>query len=174
MDGAAGGGFRHRAGGGAPGLYCRTAACQNRRPTLPRDPMAPTSLPPVEPIPFFLPGPAYVPEDARQAMTRPVAGHRSPSFRAVYERVATHLPPVFRTRGECFLATASSTFVMEAAIVSTVERDVLNLVNGAFSERWNEICRTLGRAADRLEVPWGAPSTRTSSARPCGASATRP
>jgi aspartate aminotransferase-like enzyme len=113
------------------------------------------AFPPVEPISYFVPGPAYVPADARQAMTRPVVPHRSAAFREVYQRIAGRLPAVFRTTGECTFATASSTFVMEAAVVSTVEREVLNLVNGAFSERWHDICRSLGRSADRLEVPWG-------------------
>jgi aspartate aminotransferase-like enzyme len=88
-------------------------------------------------------------------MGREVVPHRSAAFREVYERLAGRLPGIFRTAGEVYLATASSTFVMEAAVVSLVERDVLNLVHGAFSERWHDICRSLGRAADRLEVPWG-------------------
>jgi aspartate aminotransferase-like enzyme len=112
-------------------------------------------FPAVEPISYFVPGPAYVPEDTRRAMTREVVAHRSPAFREVYERVTGRLRPVFRTAAECTFATASSTFVMEAAVVSTVERDVLNLVNGAFSERWHEVCRALGRVADRVEAPWG-------------------
>ncbi|HEX2163622.1 MAG TPA: alanine--glyoxylate aminotransferase family protein [Thermoanaerobaculia bacterium] len=113
------------------------------------------AFPPVEPIRYFVPGPAYVPEDARRAMGREVVPHRSAAFREVYERLAGRLPGIFRTGGEVYLATASSTFVMEAAVVSLVERDVLNLVHGSFSERWHEVCRLLGRAADRLEFPWG-------------------
>jgi D-3-phosphoglycerate dehydrogenase / 2-oxoglutarate reductase len=102
-----------------------------------------------------VPGPAYVPADARRAMGREVVPHRSAAFREVYERLAGRLPGIFRTAGEVYLATASSTFVMEAAVVSLVERDVLNVVHGAFSERWHDVCRSLGRSADRLEVPWG-------------------
>lgn len=113
------------------------------------------ALPPVEPIRYFVPGPAYVPEDARRAMGREVVPHRSAAFREVYERLAGRLPGVFKTAGEVYLATGSSTLVMEAAVVSLVRRDVLCLVHGAFSERWHDICRSLGRAADRLEVPWG-------------------
>ncbi|HEX6203431.1 MAG TPA: alanine--glyoxylate aminotransferase family protein [Thermoanaerobaculia bacterium] len=113
------------------------------------------ALPPVEPIRYFVPGPAYVPRDARRAMEREVVPHRSAAFREVYERLAERLPGIFRTAGEVYLATGSSTLVMEAAIVSLVGRDVLCLVHGAFSERWHDICRSLGRQADRLEVPWG-------------------
>lgn len=112
-------------------------------------------LPPVEPIRFFLAGPSYVPEDVRREMSRPVMAHRSAAFREIYARVTGRLRDVFRTAGDCFLATGSSTLVMEAAVVSTVRRRVLNLTCGAFSERWHDICRSLGREADRVSVPWG-------------------
>lgn len=110
---------------------------------------------PVEPIRFFLPGPTYVPEDARQAMTAPVVAHRSPAFKEVYADVTERLRAVFRTEGEAYVATGSSTLVMEMAISSLVERSVLHLTCGAFSERFHAIARSLGRDADRLSVPWG-------------------
>lgn len=113
------------------------------------------AFPPVEPIRYFVPGPAYVPEDARRAMGREVVPHRSAAFREVYGRLGERLPGIFRTGGEVYLATGSSTLVMEAAVVSLVERDVLCLVHGAFSARWHDVCLALGKAADRLEVPWG-------------------
>jgi aspartate aminotransferase-like enzyme len=53
------------------------------------------------------------------------------------------------------IATGSATLVMELALVSTVRSSVLHLVNGAFSERWHAIGRSLGKASDRLDVPWG-------------------
>jgi aspartate aminotransferase-like enzyme len=110
-----------------------------------------------EPIRFFVPGPSYVLEDVRQAMTAPVDGHRSAAFRAVYARVAERLPPVFRTAGEVMVATGSATLLMESALVSTTASTVLNLTCGAFSERWYTIARSLGRDADRVSVPWGRP-----------------
>jgi aspartate aminotransferase-like enzyme len=108
-----------------------------------------------EAIRNFLAGPVYVLESVRQAMTRPVVAHRSAEFRAVWDSISTHLPPVFRTRRPTLVATGSSTLLMEAALVSLVERDVLHLVNGAFGERWLGIARSLGRSADQLEWPWG-------------------
>ena len=65
------------------------------------------------------------------------------------------LQEVFRTSGDVLMATGSATLVMESAIVSTVENDVLNLTCGAFSERWHTISRSVGKRADRVEVPWG-------------------
>jgi aspartate aminotransferase-like enzyme len=108
-----------------------------------------------EPIKFFLPGPSYVPEDARQAMTKPMVGHRSAGFRDLYLKLAARLPRVFRTTSEVMVATGSSTLIMESAVVSCVRQDVLNFTNGAFSERWYSISRALGKSADKVSVPWG-------------------
>ena len=108
-----------------------------------------------EKIHFFLPGPSYVPEDVRQAMTKPVVGHRSAGFRELYLSLATRLPAVFRTAGDVMIATGSSTLIMESAVVSCVERDVLSLTNGAFSERWHAIAKAVGKTADKVAFSWG-------------------
>jgi aspartate aminotransferase-like enzyme len=109
----------------------------------------------MEKIQFFLPGPTYVPEDARQAMAAPVVGHRSAGFRSFYQSIAGRLPAVLRTAGEVLTATGSSTLIMESAVISTAAASVLSLTNGAFSERWHAISRGAGKAADRLSAPWG-------------------
>lgn len=108
-----------------------------------------------EPIRHFLPGPVYVTEEVRRAMTAPIVSHRSRAFQEVYGRVAADLRGIFRTGRDVPSATGSATLVMEIAVGSTVRRDVLHLVCGAFSERWHAISRALGRRADRLDVPWG-------------------
>lgn len=110
-----------------------------------------------EPIRFFLPGPAYVTEATREAMTAPVVAHRSASFEEVWARLAAGLSDVFRTSRDVPVATGSATLVMELALVSTVRSSVLHLVCGAFSERWHAIGGALGKASDRLDVPWGQP-----------------
>jgi aspartate aminotransferase-like enzyme len=109
----------------------------------------------IEKIKFFLPGPTYVPADVRQAMTAEPVGHRSAAFRAFYAQLAQRVPPVLRTRGDGMIATGSSTLIMESAVVSTVASAVLSLTCGAFSERWHGISRAVGKAADRVSVPWG-------------------
>jgi len=108
-----------------------------------------------ETIRFFLPGPSYVTEAVRQAMTKPMMGHRSAPFKALYESLAGRLPAVFRTAGEVMIATGSSTLIMESAVVSTAAERVLNLTCGAFSERWHTISRAVGKTADQVAVPWG-------------------
>jgi aspartate aminotransferase-like enzyme len=44
---------------------------------------------------------------------------------------------------------------MEAAVRNVVEKRVLSLVCGAFSERWNQVAAANGIGNDRLDVPWG-------------------
>lgn len=106
-------------------------------------------------IQFFLPGPTFVLPEVRETMAADVVGHRSPGFKSMYESMAPRLREVFRTRGDVLVATGSATLVMESAVISTVESRVLNLVCGAFSERWHQICLSLGKQADRVSVPWG-------------------
>jgi aspartate aminotransferase-like enzyme len=108
-----------------------------------------------ETIRFFLPGPSYVLDEVRQAMTAPMQGHRSAPFRALYVTLAERLQKVLRTSGDVMIATGSSTLVMESAVISTVASDVLNLTCGAFSERWHSISRSLGKTADKVAAPWG-------------------
>jgi aspartate aminotransferase-like enzyme len=94
-------------------------------------------------------------EEARRAMLAPVVGHRSPEFMPVYRRITEALQPVFRTSRDVYMATSSATFLMEAALTSLTSRDVLHLTNGAFSERWYDIGRSLGRESDQIAAPWG-------------------
>jgi aspartate aminotransferase-like enzyme len=108
-----------------------------------------------EKIQFFLPGPSYVTEAARQAMTKPMVGHRSGPFKNFRMSLAERVPKVLRTAGDGMIATGSSTLIMEGAVVSCAASEVLNLVNGAFSDRWHTITKSVGRSADKVSFPWG-------------------
>lgn len=110
---------------------------------------------PREEIRFFNPGPTWVMEDVRQAMAEPAIGHRSPEFQQLYQSVSRRLPDVVRTSGEVMVVTASGSLIWDMAVVSTVRRDVLNLTNGAFSERFHTACKAWGRDADQVSVPMG-------------------
>ncbi len=110
-----------------------------------------------EEIRFFLPGPTYVREDVRQAMTRQPIGHRSPEFKQLYASVAERLRPVFRTSREVMVVTSSGSLVWDMTMVSLVRSDVLNLTNGAFSERFHTVGQAWGRRAEQVSVPWGQP-----------------
>lgn len=108
-----------------------------------------------EPIRFFLPGPSYVLQRVREAQVRQPVAHRSAVFQELYARTAAGLQQVFRTARPVVSATASATLLMEAAVASTVEGRVLNLVCGAFSQRFQTLARGLGKEADHVTVPLG-------------------
>lgn len=105
---------------------------------------------------FFLPGPTEVRSVVLQAMSRPMISHRGPEFRALYARVQAGLHVVFGTTRPVFIATASATGLMEAAIRNAPPGRVLALVNGAFSDRFANVSEACGRIVDRYEVPWGS------------------
>jgi aspartate aminotransferase-like enzyme len=108
-----------------------------------------------EQIKFFLPGPTYVLEEVRQAMTQPMVGHRSAGYKAFYIELSRKLPALLRTSGDVMVASGSSTLVMESAVVSCAASEVLNLTNGAFSERWHSISKSTGKSSDKIAFPWG-------------------
>ena len=110
-----------------------------------------------EDIRFFLPGPTYVLERVRQAMTQHPIGHRGPEFKQLHARIRRRLPQVFRTSGEVILVTASGSHVWDMAVASSIGADVLNLTNGAFSERFHTVSKAWGKKADQVSVPWGQP-----------------
>ena len=76
-------------------------------------------------------------------------------MQALMDRIQPGLQDVFRTSRPVIVSTSSATGLMEAAIRGGVERKVLCLVNGAFSERFAKIAEATGVAHEVLEVPWG-------------------
>ncbi|MCG8459781.1 MAG: alanine--glyoxylate aminotransferase family protein, partial [Holophagales bacterium] len=110
-----------------------------------------------EDIRYFLPGPTYVREDVRAAMTGHPIGHRGPDFKQLYADVRARLPEIFRTSGEVMLLTSSGSLAWDVAVASTIRSDVLCLTNGAFSERFLTVCKAWGKKADQVSAPWGHP-----------------
>jgi aspartate aminotransferase-like enzyme len=104
---------------------------------------------------FFLPGPTEVREEIMAAMNQPMIPHRSQAFEDLFERLQQGLRPVFKTERPVYVAAASATGMMEAAIRCAPAGRVLCLVNGAFSERFAHIATMCGREVDRYEVAWG-------------------
>lgn len=104
---------------------------------------------------FFIPGPTWVRPEILQELTGPMIGHRSSEFSALFRRIRRGLKMVFETEGEVFVAVASGTGLLEAAILNCVPRRVLVTTCGAFSERWLSIARNLGLEADELPHEWG-------------------
>lgn len=103
---------------------------------------------------LFTPGPIEVRPEVLQAMATPQIHHRSPEFSELYAELQTKLKKFLFTEQTVFLFASSSTGAMEAAVQNCVKKRCLNLVNGAFAKRWQEITETCGIPNDVLEVPW--------------------
>ncbi|MGI8819358.1 MAG: pyridoxal-phosphate-dependent aminotransferase family protein [Chthoniobacterales bacterium] len=104
---------------------------------------------------LFIPGPVEVSPKTWAAFARPLVGHRSEQFRALYRAIHPRLQELFGTRQPVFLSTSSAWGVMEAAIRNLVGRRVLNCMCGAFSDKWLDVSRRCGKAAEPLQVDWG-------------------
>ncbi len=104
---------------------------------------------------LFIPGPVEVAPEILAEMGRPMIGHRSEEFRALYRDVIAGLRALLRTRAHVFTATSSATGIWEAAARNCVRRGCLHLVNGAFSERWEEVTRRNGKPTGVYAVDWG-------------------
>ena len=106
---------------------------------------------------LFIPGPVEVSPKTWAAFTRPMIGHRSEDFRALYRSIHPRLQTLFGTKQPVFLSTSSAWGVMEASIRNLVSRRVLNCMCGAFSDKWLDVSRRCGKAAEPLQVDWGKP-----------------
>ncbi|MEM0965696.1 MAG: alanine--glyoxylate aminotransferase family protein [Verrucomicrobiota bacterium] len=104
---------------------------------------------------LFIPGPIEVSAKTYRAMTTPVVGHRSPDFVDLYQSVQPGLQRLFETSDPVFLSTSSAWGVMEGAVRNLTKKKVLNCMCGAFSDKWYDVAKRAGFAADPLSVEWG-------------------
>jgi aspartate aminotransferase-like enzyme len=104
---------------------------------------------------LFIPGPVEVSAKTWAAFSRPMIGHRSKAFRALYRSIHPGLQTLFGTQQPVFLSTSSAWGVMEASIRNLVTRRVLNCMCGAFSDKWLDVSRRCGKNAEPLQVDWG-------------------
>lgn len=104
---------------------------------------------------LFIPGPVEVSQKTWAAFSQPMIGHRSGAFRELYQSIHPRLQQLFGTSQPVFLSTSSAWGVMEAAIRNCVSQRVLNCMCGAFSDKWLDVSRRCGKAAEPLQVPWG-------------------
>ncbi len=70
-------------------------------------------------------------------------------------RIEPKLQQVFATKQRVLINASTGTGFMEASIRNTVDKKVLNCVNGAFSDRMREITEMCGKENEVLEVEWG-------------------
>lgn len=106
---------------------------------------------------LFIPGPIAVSEKTLRAMAQPMIGHRSTDFVALYQSIQPDLQALFYTKDPVYLSTSSAWGVMEGSVRNVTKKKVLNCMNGAFSDKWNDVAARCGFAAGALKFEWGQP-----------------
>jgi aspartate aminotransferase-like enzyme len=104
---------------------------------------------------LFIPGPIDVSKETYAAMSQPMIGHRGAEFEALYASTQPGLQELAGTSRPVFLSTSSAWGVMEASLRNLCAKKVLNLCCGAFSDKWNGVAKSMGIAADKIQVEWG-------------------
>ncbi|MFX1286629.1 MAG: pyridoxal-phosphate-dependent aminotransferase family protein [Promethearchaeota archaeon] len=105
---------------------------------------------------LFIPGPVNVSKECRQKLALPMIAHRSETMGELHQDIVTYLQKMLFTNNQIIMSTSSSTGLMEGAIRNCVnKKGVLNVINGAFAERWHKIALANGKQADTIGVEWG-------------------
>ena len=106
---------------------------------------------------LFIPGPIAVSEKTLKALASAPIGHRSPDFVALYNSIQPDLQALFQTKDPVYLSTSSAWGIMEGALRNVCTQKVLNCMNGAFSDKWNDVANRCGLQATALRFDWGQP-----------------
>ncbi len=83
--------------------------------------------------------------------------HRTPEFRALYQKVLAQLKVFVGTQNDVLLLSCSGTGAMEASVSNLTSPGdrVLVLTAGKFGERWVDLAKAFGCAVDVVEAPYG-------------------
>lgn len=106
---------------------------------------------------LYIPGPVAVSDKTLRAMAQPMIGHRSADFVALYQAIQPELQSLFGTKDPVYLSTSSAWGAMEGSVRNVTRKKVLNCMNGAFSDKWNDVAQRCGLAAGALKFEWGRP-----------------
>jgi len=106
---------------------------------------------------LFIPGPVDVAPETYAAMGSATIGHRGADFEELYASIQPGIRQVVGTTGPVFFSTSSAWGVMEGAIRNLVQKKVLNLCCGAFSDKWYGVAKSCGKDAEKIQVEWGQP-----------------
>lgn len=108
-------------------------------------------------VKLHIPGPVEVSAKTFRAFCQPMIGHRGQGFKDLYASIQPQLQALLFTKRQVYLSTSSAWGVMEGAVRNLVHKKVLNCMCGAFSDKWLDVSRRCGKAAEPLQVPWGSP-----------------
>ena len=106
---------------------------------------------------LFTPGPTPLLPAAQFAMAAADIHHRTPEFRALFQKVLAQLKIFVGTQNDVLLLTCSGTGAMEASVSNLTSPGdrVLVLTAGKFGERGVELAKAFGCAVDVVEKPYG-------------------
>jgi len=106
---------------------------------------------------LYTPGPTPLLPAAQFAMAAADIHHRTPEFRALFQKVLAQLKIFVGTRNDVLLLSSSGTGAMEAAVTNLTSPGdkVLVLTAGKFGERWTGLVKAFGCEPDVVSAPYG-------------------
>jgi aspartate aminotransferase-like enzyme len=106
---------------------------------------------------LFTPGPTPLLPAAQFAMAAADIHHRTPEFRALFQRVLGQLKVFVGTKNDVLLLSSSGTGAMEASVsnLTSPGDKVLVLSAGKFGERWVGLAKAFGCEVDVVSAPYG-------------------
>jgi aspartate aminotransferase-like enzyme len=106
---------------------------------------------------LFTPGPTPLLPAAQFAMAAADMHHRTPEFRALFQKVLAQLKVFVGTKNDVLLLACSGTGAMEASVSNLTSPGdrVLVLTAGKFGERWVSLVKAFGCEADVVSAPYG-------------------
>src|SRR6201997_3441793 len=106
---------------------------------------------------LYTPGPTPLLPAAQFAMAAADIHHRTPEFRALFQKVLAQLKVFVGTKNDVLLLSSSGTGAMEASVsnLTSPGDKVLVLTAGKFGERWRDLTRTYGCNVEVLSAPYG-------------------
>ena len=106
---------------------------------------------------LFTPGPTPLLPAAQFAMAAADIHHRTPEFRALYQKVLAQLKVFVGTQNDVLLLSSSGTGAMEAAVsnLTSPGDKVLVLSAGKFGERWADLTKAFGCQVEVVKAPYG-------------------
>ncbi|HZQ41799.1 MAG TPA: alanine--glyoxylate aminotransferase family protein [Acidobacteriaceae bacterium] len=106
---------------------------------------------------LFTPGPTPLLPAAQFAMAAADIHHRTPEFRALFQRVLGQLKEFVGTKNDVIILSSSGTGAMEASVSNLTSPGdrVLVLTAGKFGERWSALAKAFGCEVDVVSAPYG-------------------
>jgi aspartate aminotransferase-like enzyme len=106
---------------------------------------------------LFTPGPTPLLPSAQFAMAAADMHHRTPEFRALYQKVLAQLKVFVGTKNDVLLLSSSGTGAMEASVsnLTSPGDKTLVLTAGKFGERWTSLLKAFGCEPEVVTAPYG-------------------